>query len=474
MTTCYWDTDNSGLTNAVGTGLSNGITGKTTAEMILVATYTGFDFTSTWVAGVAVTAATLGSNITIWLSQSGDYDNFEAGVNDDDSFSFEVPTQDEIRWLGALESLLLGTAGGEWKIGSNKLDTPLTPTNFTIKRQSEYGSNQIQPVKINSSLLFVDYVSRKIREMTYIDPKYESPDLTALAEHITKSGITSVARQKNPDSILWFTLGDGSLISMTYEREQNVLAWSKHPVGGDPFVQWVCVIPGVREDIIYLSCYRNLSGDTVYYDDEAVAYEGETVTAGIGEVVYMEKLAPRVYDDLEDAFFVDCGLTITNSPASATLTGLSHLNGETVKILGDGVVMDDAVVEDGQVTCKLAGVDTAVTTAQVGLSSTYKAQPMRIVMDGSMGSITRVHKLVLSFVNTLGAKYGISDSELYDIDFFDIRWTNNSLLTGLFTGEVNVEMPGNFDPLNPIIVSGDGPLPCTLRCIVPEIDVTGR
>ena len=475
VTTCYWDTESSGKSNAVGSGLSTGITGKTTAEMILAATYTGFDFTSTWVEGTAVTAEVTGSNITLWLSKSGDYDNFEAGVNDDDSFSFTVPTQDEIRWLGALESLLLGTAGGEFKIGSNKLDTPLTPTNFTIKQQSEYGSNQIQPVKINSSLLFVDYVSRKVREMTFVDPKYQSPDLTALAEHITKSGITSVARQKNPDSILWFTLGDGSLISMTYEREQNVLAWAKHPVGGDPFVQWVCVIPGATEDIIYLSCYRNLSGDTVYYDDEAVTYEGETVTAGIGEVVYLEKIAPRLYDDIEDAYFVDSGLTITNSPASAILAGLDHINGETVKILGDGVMMDDAVVEDGQVTCKLDGVDTAVTTAQVGLASIYKAQPMRVVLDGSsMGSITRINKMVLSFVNTLGAKYGISDSELFGIDFSDIRWTNNTLITGLFTGEVVVEMPGNFDPLNPMVISGSDPLPCTLRCIIPEIDATGR
>lgn len=471
---CFWDTDVSEHTRAAGTGVSTGITGGTTAQMTTSAFYTGYNFTTTWEMGASVTPDFKGSNITLWLSKTGDYDNFEAGVNDDDSFSFDVPTQNEIRWLGALESLLLGTAGDEWKIGSNKLDTPLTPTNFTIKQQSEYGSNQVQPKKINASLLFVDYVSRKVREMTYVDPKYESPDLTALAEHITKSGITSVARQKNPDSILWFTLGDGSLIGMTYEREQNVLAWAKYPVGGDPFVQCVCVIPGTTEDIIYLSCYRDLSGDTVYYDGEAVTHEGETVTAGIGEVVYMEKMAPRVFDNIEDAFFVDCGVTITNSPASATLTGLSHLNGETVKILGDGVVMDDAVVEDGQVTCKLDGVDTAVTTAQVGLASTYKAQPMRIVTEGSMGSITRVNKLVLSFVNTLGAKYGITDSELFGIDFSDIRWTNNTLITGLFTGEVVVEMPGNFDPLNPIIISGNDPLPCTLRCIIPEIDTTGR
>lgn len=478
MTTCYWDTDRSGLSNAVGTGLSNGITGKTTAEMILAATYVGFNFTTIWVEGVAVTAATLGSNITIWLSKSGDYDAFEAGVNDDDSFSFEVPTQDEIRWLGALESLLLGTAGGEWKIGSNKLDTPLTPTNFTIKQQTDYGSNQVQPIKVNSSLLYVDYVSRKVREMTFVSEKYEAPDLTALAEHITKNKITSFARQKNPDSVLWFTTSTGELLSMTYEREQNVLAWSKHIIGGNPFVQCVCVLPGIPEDTIYLSCYRNLEGDIVYYDDEEVLYGTETVRDGIGEVVYIEKMAPRDYGDIEDAYFLDCGLTVTNSPAASTASGLSHIDGETVSVLADGVVMDDAVVEDGQISITKDGVAVEAETVQVGLKFTYLVQPMRIVLGSSsgssMGSVTRVNELVASFADTLGVSYGNSSASLYDIDFSDNRWENSSDKAGLFTGEVTLSMPGGFSVLNPIFISGDSPLPCILRCLIVRIDKTGR
>jgi len=114
----------------------------------------------------------------------------------------------------------------------------------------------------------------------------------------------------------------------------------------------------------------------------------------------------------------------------------------------------------------------------VGLSKDSLLQPMRIVLGGqdgtSMGSITRVNELVISFLNTGAAKYGSNEDDLHSVDFTDNRWTNSCEITGLFTGEVVVSMPGGFDPLNPIIITSDGPMPCTVRAIVPRIDVTGR
>jgi hypothetical protein len=475
LTRCHWDTDTSEMTTGVGGGGSQtGVTGHTTAFMQIESTYTSWDFDDVWDIGTVVQPATLGSNITVWPSRTGDYENFAAGVKDDDSFDLVIPTQNEIRWIAALESLLLGTAGDEWKIGSNKLETPLTPTNFVVRQQSEYGSASVQPVKINSSLLFVDFVARKLREMTYIDPKYESPDLTVLAEHITLNGITSIARQKNPDSILWMTLGDGSLISMTYERDQNVVAWAKHPLGGDGYAQSVCVIPGATEDVIYLSVCRTLTGDTVYWEGEEVYWEGELVTDYIGEVVYIEKMAPRVFTAIADAFFVDCGITFESETPTATITGLDHLDGETVKVLGDGVVLDDAVVEYGQITAKLAGVETTVSKANVGLAYTSLLQPNRIVIGDSMGSLTRVSELVISLLNTGAVQYGNKLVDLQDTNLSDVRWTNSSTITGLFAGEIVVSMPGGFDVLNPLFISTDKPLPCCIRCLVARIEKTGR
>lgn len=482
---CYFDKDVAGTsTGKMGTGSATGITGLSTSLMQLSGSFTGFDFTTIWEMGIAVTPQTLGSNITLWLSKKGDYDDFESGILDDSSFSFDIPTQNEIRWLASLESLLLGTSGDEWKVGSNKLDTPVTPTNFTVKQQTEYGSSRIQPIKINSSILFVDYVSRKLREMTYVEPKYESPDLTALAEHITKSGITSMSRQKNPDSLLWFTRGDGSLISQTYDREQNVVSWSKHPLGGNGFAQSVCVLPNSEEDVIYVSVAYTLDGENITYESDLVTYEGEQVTDYIGDVVYIQKMGSRTFDSLEDCFFVDCGITFESVTPTSTITGLSHLNGENVCILASGgeltepTELDDCVVSNGQITAQLNGQAVLITKAQVGMRYRYILQPMRIVVNGpdgsTLGSIGNIKELCISFYETMDCDYGISDSDLQYIDFDDIRWINSSNIDGLFTGDVVMAMPGDFSVYTPVILSSNGPMPCTVRCMIPRIDFVGR
>ncbi|RLC75814.1 MAG: hypothetical protein DRJ03_29655, partial [Chloroflexi bacterium] len=161
------------------------------------------------------------------------FENFKVGTDDSDAFSITLPSTNDARWIDGLETLCVGTSGDEWRIMSSKLDSPITPTNFTMKQQTTYGSDTIQPTKVNDVILYTDMVSRRVREFTFSDSlqKYTSPDLTALAEHITEGGITSVAYQKNPDPILWGTRGGRMLLSQTYEREQNVVAWSKHPMG---------------------------------------------------------------------------------------------------------------------------------------------------------------------------------------------------------------------------------------------------
>ena len=211
----------------------------------------------------------MANQLVIYLSETGDYDNFEAGVNNADSFSVLVPSTNDFRWVESLESLLVGTAGDEWRIFSNKLDTPLTPTNRTIKQQTAYGSSKVQPIKVNEVILFVDFVGRKVRELTYggyQQDKYAAPDLTALSEHITEGIIVNIAHQRNPDSILWCVLDDGSLISMTYERKENVVGWAKHPIAGtDIDVKSVCVVPSTTEDYVWLVAERTINSATVTY-----------------------------------------------------------------------------------------------------------------------------------------------------------------------------------------------------------------
>ena len=84
------------------------------------------------------------------------------------------------------------------------------------------------------AVLFVQRQQRKVREFSYRfeDDAYLAPDMTLLAEHVTNTGIIDVDFAQEPDSIYWAVRTDGTLLGMTYHREEDVIAWHRHIFGG--------------------------------------------------------------------------------------------------------------------------------------------------------------------------------------------------------------------------------------------------
>ena len=389
----------------------------------------------------------------IWLSRTGKFENFTSGILDDSAFTITLPTADRGRWLGALEILVAGTSGGEWRIRSTVIDEALTPTNFSFKQQTSFGSADIQTIKINEAIIFVDYVARKVREFTWNDSeqKYVSPDLTALAENITSGGITSLAVQKNPDSIIWFTISNSPyLISMTYEREQNVVAFAEHPLGGDGIAESVCVTPSTSEDIITLTVKRTINSSTVRFIEEMQPRDwGSTTSAA-------------------DSFFVDAG--IVNTGGDTTIE-VAHLEGRELAVLVDGAVQASKTVSLGIIT-----IDKAGDRVVAGLSYGYQVSPMRpdIVTQGgtTRGSIMIVPEIVLSLFASGNVSYGDGTNQK-QIDFRTIESYGSP--PDLFTGDTDaLAFDGGFTKDVDIVISGSSPLPCTLRAIILRTEKVGR
>jgi hypothetical protein len=384
----------------------------------------------------------------IWLSGTNDFEDFEAGVIDDNSFALRVPTANRGRWISALDELAVGMSGDEWVIRTSTVNKPLTPDPIpTVKRQTKFGSTNIQAMAVNEAIIFIDSVARKIREYTFSDQKQKlvSPDLTALAEDITTGGITSMAVQGNPDNVVWFTIADNPyLISMTYEREQNVVAFAEHPAGGDGIVESISITPSTSEDVITCSIKRIID-----------SLPKRTI----------EQMQPRNYGADTDIFFVDGGIIDTGG--TTTITGLSHLEGETVQVMVDGAQQSDKVVQAGQIT-----IDKAGTRVIVGLPYEYRVSPMRLDVNGSTyGTIKKIHELVASFYKTLNAKYGDGTTQ------YDINWRtteNYDSPPDLFTGDRTLVFDGGFTTEDNLTISGSDPFPCVLRALIPKIDKTGR
>lgn len=289
---------------------------------------------------------------TIWGSVTGEYANMEAGPDDDEAVIFTLSSRqvNVIEWMVGKDKLLIGTSGAEWTIAGGT-DEPLTPSNVIAKQHSTYGSANLQASLANESVLFFQRGAEKMRELAYnweLD-SYVAPDMTILANLVTDTGITDTAYQRTPNSILWTTRTDGEMPIFSYERAENITAWSRMitqtNLAGtltDSDIESVAVINGSPEDEVWVIVERTISGATVRY---------------------VEQLQQRDFGDTEDAFFVDAGITYDSTPTT-TITGLSHLERETVYVLGDGLSQStELVLLDSISHWKMN--DDAATTAVV-------------------------------------------------------------------------------------------------------------
>jgi hypothetical protein len=367
------------------------------------------------------------------------------------SLTLDSGTRNAIQWIAVKDRVLVGTTGGEWSV-SGIGASAITPFQYDVKNQTVWGSKDMQPLVFHGNVLFADRVGKKLRAMTSIpnatEPQYVSPDLLLLAEHITSGGgITTMAYQRNPDSLLWCTLSNGDLVSCTLDQDQNVTAWAVHPVGGtDAEAESVAVIPGSSEDEVWVSVARTIGGTTKRY---------------------IERKNPQDWgDDQEDCFFVDSGVTY-DSTATDTITGLDHLNGETVAVLGDGGVFATQVVQGGSIT-----LAESVSVAQVGLPYTFTVKPMRADQGfggTSKGRLKIIGKVTISFYKTLNAKYS-DGTNVRNIDFRTTEpYTTPPVL---FTGDKKVVADAGFSVEDPFQIEGSDPLPCSVRAIVYKLEVT--
>lgn len=405
-------------------------------------------------------------------SKSGDYENFEptlvdATVADDNALAYSLNANEVnvIRWMNGDErGLIIGTAGGEWLVRPSTAGEALTPTNVDAKRTSRNGSADVQGIGVGDATLYVQRAGRKLREIAYrfeVD-SLSSPDLTVLAEHITKGGLTEITFRQEPQSIVWGVRADGVLVGLTYEREQDVIGWHRHVLGGsfgtgDAVVESVSSIPspdGTRDET-WLIVKRTINGATVRY------------------VEYITPLF-ELGDDQEDAFYVDCGLTYDGA-AATTISGLGHLEGETVAILADGATHPDKAVASGQIT-----LERSASVVQVGLAYNSDGQMLRLEGGSAVGTAQgkpkRIDSVMFRVSNTGALTYGPSFTEL---DTFSFRTSDDPTAAAvpLYSGDVHVDFDGTYESdefqETPDFISWRvaSPLPCTILAIVPDYKV---
>ena len=395
---------------------------------------------------------------TLWFSKNGDYNNFTAGTGADDALIYTIASNqvNAIRYLSATRVLTIGTSGGEYVLTATS-DGPITPTTTLIRKYSNYGAAAIEPVQVADLTLFVQRGGRKVREFRYVGDinvsAYQAPDITIVAEHITAGGLTAFAYQQEPDGVIWAVRADGTLIGVTYRREEEVVAWHKHVIGGEfdggqAIVESIAALPSdTGEDELYMIVKRTINGATKRYVELMAPFNFGGVTTG--------------------AFFVDGGLRYSGG-AVGSLKGLYHLEGETVTILANGATHPDRDVADGGVALAFNS-----TTAAIGYNYTSSMQTMRIESgssDGtSQGKPKRIHAVTLRLLETVGIEVGNSSSENDRVFFRDSSMAMDQAVP-LFTGDKDIEFPGGYDEDDRLFIRQTQPLPMSVLALFPRMN----
>jgi hypothetical protein len=145
-------------------------------------------------------------------------------------------------------------------------------------------------------------------------------------------------------------------------------------------------------------------------------------------------------------------------------SGLDHLEGETVSILGDGAAQPTRTVASGAVT-----LETAASIVHIGLgfdSEIELVRPEAGAADGSaQGKIKRVKEIVARLFKTVGGKAGRLDGQLDEIQFRSPSDPMDEHVP-LFTGDKTIEFPKGFDTDGIVAIKQDQPLPMTLLAVI--------
>lgn len=415
-----------------------------------------------WAGSAAYPNRIDGSNTSYYENYAPS--NTDGTVIDSNAISFSLNSTkvNVVNWMVSDEwGLLAGTASGEWVIAASTQQNAVTPTNVTAKMTSAYGGANVPPIKMGKSTLFVQRTKRKLREMSYQFAlgTFQAPDISLISEHLTKGGIKSMAAQPAPYPNVWLARYDGTLVGMSYDKDQEVLGWHRHQLGGfsdaaqtlPPVVESVAVIPSPNtdRDAVWLSVQRYINGATV-----------RTV-----------ELMQKFWEDgdaLADAYFVDCGATYSGA-ATTTVSGLTWLAGQTVSVLADASVHPDCVVSGaGGIT-----LQRSASKIQIGLGYNSTGKTLRIeggAGDGTaQGKLKRIHRAVFRFFQSVGLSVQSTNGTAFPEPFRTSADRMDNPVA-LYTGDKRWAWDGSYEIDGQVSWTQDQPLPSNILAVVAQLD----
>jgi hypothetical protein len=415
-----------------------------------------------WVGGVAEYPD------TVFGSTTGAYDNFQqtepsGAVLDTNAqvYPLNARRMSRICWMATDErGLLVGTGSGEWVISAATSSEALTARSVKARNSTARGCANIEPVKIDRQILYIQRAKKSLREFSYVYEAdgYKSPSLSLFASHLGVSNFEEVVYSAEPHTIAYIRRANGTIVGFTYNKEENVSGWHEHDFGGA--IESISVGPdkASAQDLLWFSIVRKINGVNRRY---------------------IERQEPfwTFSDTIDTARFADSCLSYSG-PAIKTILGLGHLENEIVVGVADGNVVGPIQVVNGRIV-----IDYEASNIVLGKAFTSIGETSRIeagAQDGTaQGKTKRINKVTLRLWASGGGGIGHvnEDTKEDEIDSLLHRYTEvgAGTPTALFSGDVGPDEPtSGYDMDASIVFKTSDPLPFNVICIMPQLNTQDR
>lgn len=371
-------------------------------------------------------------NDRIWGTVAGDINRYspdeEAGLDEAENGNFVVTDGSaldikllnlqgaKIRWLFNDQVMHVGTDRGHYVLRGSTAFGPVTPSNASVVLQSSTPCADVKPVAFEN-IFFVDTSKRKLfrSDYNFRTDRYEETDMTYLADDILDAKVKKMKVINYPWKMIWAVLEDGDLACLSYDKENEVAAWTRHSMAlGDVKDITVVTDTNGREKLYFL-----IYDQTNYYVEKFSDWPVEDSTAK-GDYI------------LVDSSYID----ETPGEVSSIPSGLDRFDGIVPKIIKECDVRDQTTaVSGGGLT-----IDNPLQGGfHVGIDFTTKITTLPLEYadgrDSTIGRKKQAAKLLFGLYKTLDLQ--INQKGLTDKQFIKFRDVDDdfSAAPDLFTGQ---------------------------------------
>lgn len=491
---------------------------------------------------------------TFWMTETGNYYSFfiHDTILDSDAVISRLPSRqvNPINGMVTFNRLLFFTESSIWSVGPVS-GQAMTPTTFNSEIEEYSGASSLPATVIGDEAIYIKSQSKIVSNIgnNPDNEHFSGTDMNILATHFfDKWNILDMAYQENPDHIVWMLRDDGKLIGMTYLKEQEVVAFHLHDTGQDTKdkIKGICVIPADGYDELWMVVSRSrgwyiermsrrmtpvacggvneFSPYNQIFMDSTVSLDNpiDIVSVTMGSTTTMVATAHGFSNG--DQVQIDCAgsfngtyylssvdsnkfvLTLNSTSfddyvttgyarkAFQTVSGVTHLIGQSASILANGQALTEQMVTGDTITLPAAYAQIHIG---LGYNADFQTLPIEVsARDGTMqGRPYKIGQVTFRLLNTRSGSIGPDDDNLQGADGFsttnltskdaikiddfigddddDVPSANNySPTEKLYNVDVKKVLNADYKRNGGVFVRQSKPLPITISMVVPEIQVS--